>query len=148
TWLLIIIASHVLPRIWQDRPAEKGKTRLRDRWQFWVYGNPAKRKALRKRLLDINPFLWLAARAWFKPIGAWLGLAIIVAWWFAVRGFLDSSWHEELLKFTMALLVNSLVKLWVAVEAGRRLADDQTRGALDLVLSTPLAVSDIVSGQF
>src|SRR6266481_5028795 len=99
TWLLIIIASRVLPRIWQDRPAEKGKTRLRDRWQTFVYGNPAKRKALRKRLLDINPFLWLAARAWFKPIGAWLGLSIIVAWWFVVRAILDSSWHDELLNF-------------------------------------------------
>jgi len=148
TWLLIIIASHVLPRIWQDRPAEKGKTRLRDRWQFWVNGNPAKRKALRKRLLDINPFLWLAARAWFKPIGAWLGLAIIVAWWFAVRGFLDSSWHDELLNFTMALLLNALLKLWIAVEAGQRLADDQKLGSLELLLSTPLTVSDIIRGQF
>lgn len=148
TWLLIIIASSILPHIWQDRPAEKGKTRLRDRWQFWVYGNPAKRKALRKRLLDINPFLWLAARAWFKPIGAWLGLAIIAGWWFCVRGILDSSWHDEMLNFTMALLLNSLLKLWVAVEAGQRLADDQKLGALELLLSTPLTVRDILRGQF
>ena len=148
TWLLILIASHVLPRIWQDRPAEKGKTRLRDRWQTWVYGNPAKRKALRKRLLDINPFLWLAARAWFKPVGAWLGLAIIAGWWLWVRTFLDSSWHDEMLCFTTALLLNALLKLWIAVETGQRLADDQKLGALELLLSTPLTVSDIIRGQF
>jgi hypothetical protein len=148
TWLLIIIASRILPRIWQDRPAEKGKTRFRDRWQTWAYGNPAKRKALRKRLLDINPFLWLASRAWFKPIGAWLGLAIIAGWSFGVRTFLDSTWHDELLAFTTALLLNSLLKLWVAVEAGQRLADDQKIGALELLLSTPLTVRDILRGQF
>jgi hypothetical protein len=148
TWLLIILASRILPRIWQDRPAEKHKTRFRERWQFWVYGNPAKRKALRKRLLDINPFLWLAARAWFKPVGAWLGLAIIAGWWFCVRGILDSSWQDEMLCLTTALLLNSLLKLWVAVEAGQRLADDQKLGALELLLSTPLTVRDILRGQF
>jgi hypothetical protein len=148
TWLLIIIASRILPRIWQDRPAEKGKIRLRDRWQTFVYGNPAKRKAHRKRLLDINPFLWLAARAWFKPIGPWLGLAIIASWWFGVRAILDSNWRDEMLCFTTALLLNALLKLWVAVEAGQRLADDQKLGALELLLSTPLTVRDILLGQF
>jgi hypothetical protein len=148
TWLLIAMASYILPRIWQDRPAEKGKTRLRDRWQTWVYGNPARRKALRKRLLDINPFLWLAARAWFKPIGPWGGLAILAGWWFTVRAFLDSSWHEEMLCITTAFLLNSLLKLWVAVEAGQRLADDQKLGALELLLSTPLTIRDILRGQF
>jgi ABC-type transport system involved in multi-copper enzyme maturation permease subunit len=148
TWLLIIMASRILPRIWQDRPAEKGKIRFRDRLRAWAYGNPAKRKALRKRLLDINPFLWLASRAWFKPLGVWLGLAIITGWWFGVRTFLDSSWHDELLSFTTALLLNSLLKLWVAVEAGQRLADDQKIGALELLLSTPLTVRDILRGQF
>jgi len=148
TWLLLALASRILPRIWQDRPAEKGKSRFRDRWHTWAYGNPAKRKALRKRLLDINPFLWLASRAWFKPITAWIGIGIIAVWWFSVRAFLDSGWHDELLSFTTALLLNSLLKLWVGVEAGQRLADDQKIGALELLLSTPLTVRDILRGQF
>jgi len=148
TWLLIVIASHILPRIWQDRPAEKGKTRFRDRWQIWLYGHPAKRKALRKQLLDINPFLWLAARGQLKPISAWISLGIIAVWWLTVRVILDSSWHDEMLGFTTAVLLNSLLKLWVAVEAGQRLADDQKLGALELLLSTPLTVRDILRGQF
>lgn len=147
TWLLLISSSRILPRIWQDRPAEKGKTRLRDRFQTWLYGNPARRKAHRKRLLDINPFLWLAARAWLKPITAWFSLGIIVIWWVVVRSYLDSSWHDEMLSFTTALLLNSLLKLWVAVEAGQRLADDQKLGALELLLSTPLTVREILRGQ-
>jgi ABC-2 family transporter protein len=148
TWLLLIFASYLLPRIWQDRPAEKGKTRFRDRWNNWVYGNPARRKSLRKRLLDINPFLWLAARAWLKPLTAWFSLAIIAVWWLVVRAVLQSDWHDEMLSFTTALLLNSLLKLWVAVETGQRLADDQKLGALELLLSTPLTVRDILRGQF
>jgi hypothetical protein len=53
-----------------------------------------------------------------------------------------------MLNFTMALLLNSLLKLWVTVEAGQRLADDQKLGALELLLSTPLTVRDILRGQF
>jgi hypothetical protein len=147
TWILIALASRITPRVWQDRPAGKDKTPLRVRWQTFVYGAPPKRQALRKCLLDLNPFLWLAARARFKPIGAWIGLGIIAAWWFGVRAFLDSSWHEELLNFTLALLLNCLFKLWVAIEAGQRLADDQKLGALELLLSTPLTVRDILLGQ-
>jgi hypothetical protein len=120
---------------------------LRDRWHNWVYGKPARRKALRKRLLDINPFLWLAARAWLKPIAAWLSLGIIAIWWFTVRAILASDWHDELFGIMTALLLNSLLKLWVAVEAGQRLADDQKIGALELLLSTPLNVRDILRGQ-
>jgi ABC-type transport system involved in multi-copper enzyme maturation permease subunit len=148
TWILIALAGRIALRVWQDRPAEKGKRLLRERWHTFVYGNPAKRQALRKGLLDANPFLWLAARAWFKPIGAWIGLGIIAVWWFVVRAFLDSSWHDEILNFTLALLLNSLFKLWVAVEAGQRLADDQKMGALELILSTPLSVREILLGQF
>ena len=148
TWLLIIVASRILPHIWQDRPSEKGKTRFRDRWNTWVYGKPARRTALRRRLLDINPFLWLTARAWLKPITAWISLVIIAAWWLIVSAILKSDWHDEMLGFTTALLLNSLIKLWVAVETGQRLADDQKLGALELLLSTPLTVRDILRGQF
>jgi hypothetical protein len=73
---------------------------------------------------------------------------MIATWWFVVRAFLDSSWHDEILNFTLALLLNSLLKLWIAVEAGQRLADDQKLGALELILSTPLTVRDILLGQF
>ncbi len=148
TWILIGLASRIAVRVWQDRPAEKNKRRWRERWHTLVYGNSRKRAALRKRLLDINPFFWLAARAWFKPFGAWIGLGIIASWWLIERGFLDASWHDELLNFTLAFLLNSLLKLWVAVEAGQRLADDQKMGALELILSTPLTVRDILLGQF
>jgi hypothetical protein len=44
-------------------------------------------------------------------------------------------------------LLNSLLKVWLAVEAGQRLAEDQKMSALELLLST-LSVRDILRGQW
>ena len=41
-----------------------------------------------------------------------------------------------------------MLKLWIASEAGRRLGEDRKIGALELLLSTPLGVPDILRGQF
>jgi ABC-type Na+ efflux pump permease subunit len=40
-----------------------------------------------------------------------------------------------------------LIKVWFALEAGRPLAEDRRQGALELLLSTPLTVKDILRGQ-
>jgi ABC-type transport system involved in cytochrome c biogenesis permease component len=37
--------------------------------------------------------------------------------------------------------------VWVCLEAGRQLADDRENGALELLLSTPLSVREILRGQ-
>src|SRR5206468_5999297 len=40
-----------------------------------------------------------------------------------------------------------LLKGWLAAETGRQLAEDRKRGALELLLSTPLNVREILRGQ-
>jgi hypothetical protein len=147
TWLLVALACWLVSRSWQDRPAAAGKIGWRDRWQGWSYGGPSRREALRKRLLDINAFYWLAARAWFKPIGVWLGLAFVGCWWLYMRLALQFSWFDESFSLTTGFILNCLLKLWIAVEAGQRFAEDQKIGALELWLSTPLTVGDILGGQ-
>jgi len=79
TWLLVVLASKRLPGSWQEQPSEPSKIRWREFWQMRAYGTPAKRASLRKRLLDVNPFFWLAARSWFKPMGVWLALVFVGA---------------------------------------------------------------------
>jgi hypothetical protein len=73
---------------------------------------------------------------------------VLALWWLFVWLRLEFSWFEESFAFTTALLLSSLLKLWIAVEAGQRLADDQKIGALELLLSTPLGARDIVRGQW
>src|ERR1041385_2390702 len=148
TWLLVALSSSLITRSWQDHPSDKGKIRWRERWERLAYGAPARRKALRQQLLAINPFYWLASRAWFKPAGVWVALAFIGCWWVYIRVALNLPWFEESFCFATALLLNCLLKLWVAVETGQRLAEDQKIGALELLLSTPLTVRDILRGQW
>jgi len=44
-------------------------------------------------------------------------------------------------------VLNILLKLWFAAESGRQLAEDRKGGALELLLSTPLTVREILRGQ-
>ncbi|MDB6022863.1 MAG: hypothetical protein JWQ04_2720, partial [Pedosphaera sp.] len=150
SWLFLLLAARIAPRSWQDRPAppvRTGKARVRELWHAWSYGSPAKRPAFRKRLLDLNAFYWHAARARLKPLHVWIFFGLMGVWWLWGRIVSGTVWLDESVNLTMALMLNTTFKLWVAAEAGQRLAEDQKIGALELVLSTPLGVRDILRGQ-
>jgi hypothetical protein len=103
---------------------------------------------LRRQLLEANPFCWLASRARLKPIGVWLFLAFLGVWWLFVWLRLGFQWYEESFLVITVIMLNSVLKLWVGIEAGQRLAEDQRMGSLELLLSTPLGVKDILRGQW
>jgi hypothetical protein len=145
--LFVALTSWVIPHAWQDKAASAGKKTWRERWLAWVYGGSAKRKALRLRLLALNPFCWLASRSRFKPFSVWIVLGCMAVWWLFVRLQLDIGIFDEAFSVATALMLNSLLKLWIAIEAVQKLAEDHQSGALELLLSTPLSVRDIVRGQ-
>ena len=99
-------------------------------------------------MLDHNAFYWLAGRARLKPLHVWAALAVIACLW--TWGALEngSSWTEWPVYLGTAVILNTMLKLWVTSEAGRRLGEDRKLGALELLLSTPLKVKDILRGQF
>jgi ABC-type transport system involved in multi-copper enzyme maturation permease subunit len=148
TWVLAALASWIVPRSWQDRTSGKGEARWADKWRAWVYGNPAQRKALRRRLLAVNPFYWLSSRARFKPAGVWVFVGFVACWWLYLRVAVHLDWTEESLSLTTALFLNSVLKLWIGIEACQRLAEEQKAGSLELLLSTPLNEREILRGQF
>jgi hypothetical protein len=147
TWLLVALASWIAPRSWQDRPSATGQWRWRNLWSVWAYGNTSERKALRLRLLNENAFYWLASRVRLKPAGVWTFLGFMACWWLYVGAAVNFNWSDETLAFVTALMLNTVLKLWIAIEAGQRLAEDRKIGALELLLSTPLEVENILRGQ-
>ncbi len=147
SWVFLGLASLIAPHSWQDRPAGRRLTAWRGHWRTWSAGNADERRRFRNRLLDINPFFWLAARPRSKPIAAWLGLTVLGCLW--LWGYLKFTrdWLDPAIYVATAIVLNTLLKLWVVAEASRQLGEDRRVGSLELLLSTPLTVPDILRGQ-
>ncbi len=148
SWLFLFLAARVAPHAWQDRPVEARRWRRHVAWRNWVYGGAAWRGAFRARLLEANPICWLASRARLKPALVWTCLAAVAALWVCGSAWLRGEWFNEGVYFPTAVVLNSILKLWVASEAGRQFAEDRQSGALELVVSTTLRVKEILRGQW
>jgi hypothetical protein len=148
SWLLVLLAGWIVPRNWQDQPVRTKKARLRALWDYWNYGPISGRAHYRKRMLDTNAFYWLTARARFKPLHVWTFFAFIACWW--AWGLISASdiWWTDAVAIAAALILNSTLKLWITLEAGQQLAEDQRMGTLELLLPTPLGARDILRGQW
>jgi len=147
-WLSLVLASVVARRSWQDRPANVQKLRWRERWRTWAYGNLAERVTFRQELLNQNAFFWLAARSRVKPALVWAFLGLVgCAWVWGLAKF-RRDWLNESVYVTTAIVLNFIIRVWFAGEATRQLCDERRAGTLELLLSTPLTVRDILQGQF
>ena len=148
SWLLLLLASRMLPRIWQARVANSKLDRQRERVEQWAYGRAAARKKHRARLLEINPFLWLAGRERWKPSYVWVYVAAVSGTWLWGWSNYDHIMFEKETLLATVLLFQTFLKLWVISEACARLAEDRRIGALELLLSTPLTTREILRGQW
>jgi hypothetical protein len=133
--------------VWQDRPSTPLRVRWRARWQQWSYGNALQRAEFRRRLLNKNPFFWLAARDRLKPTYVWGVLGVIGAFW--LWGFLYESevWREAGTYVTTSIFLHGTLKFWMGGVVVQRLAEDRRSAALELLLSTPLTTTEIFRGQ-
>ena len=148
SWIWLAVAAFIAPRSWQDRPAGVQALRWRERWQLWSYGNMAERQAFRRVLLERNAYFWLAARARLKPAYVWATFGLLgCGWAWGLARFRHEEWLNEGTYAVTALVLNCLLKGWFASETGRQLAEERQQGALELLLSTPLTVRDILRGQ-
>lgn len=146
-WLFLTLACVLAPRSWQDKPAGAQTLRWRERWLQWTFGSLAERAAFRHRLLDQNAFFWLAARVRLKPAFVWGVLGLLACGWAWGLAKYHHDWLILPTYVMTAIVLNLVIKIWFASEAGRQLAEDRKNGALELLLSTPLSVRDILRGQ-
>ena len=147
-WAALGLTTLILPRVWQDKSVSAKTLRRREQWQLLTAGPSDMRAAFRRRLLEINPFYWLASRERFKVALVWLWLGLVAVFW--VLGLIQArrEWLDAGTYLMTALALHSFFKCWVAMEASRRLGQDRRSGALELLLCTPLSVSDILRGQW
>jgi ABC-type transport system involved in multi-copper enzyme maturation permease subunit len=147
-WIALLLTMFILPRVWQDKAASAKTLRRREQWQLLTAGPSDARATFRRRLLEINPFYWLASRERFKVVLVWLWMGAGAALW--VFGLVKAKrdWLDPGTYMMTAVLLHSFFKCWIAMEASRRLGLDRRSGALELLLCTPLSVKNILHGQW
>lgn len=142
SWAVLLAACVIVPRSWQDKAVSASGARRR-----WDEGSEATRATLRQRLLAINPFFWLASRDRWKTYFVWMFLVVGAGVWvWGLIGYPDD-WLNPGTYVVTALLLHTVLKNWLASEATRRFAADRHSGALELLLSTPIRVPEILRGQ-
>lgn len=143
-WGCLLFAMLRVGKSWQDK-SEPAATKARHREPRLNFLATA-RLRFRRALIDINPYLWRAARPHYRGLLVWtvLGFAFAIfawGWLFRREYFRDIGSY-----MFMTFLLNTIVKVWVATEAPAPLAADRQAGALELLLVTPLSEEEITRG--
>lgn len=151
------LATLWLARSWRDRAKAsrrvQGTTAV---MQPVESRRRARRDALRKRLLNINPFYWLAGRRQisspvFMLIVALLALAtVFITTPFFVK-LVGSVQHRQTLGAMLAWLctgsgLHLLTLYYAAMVSSQAVAEDKQAGALELIFSAPIKVTTILDG--
>ena len=142
-WLFIGLAVWCLLRRWQDEPPAK-RAIFRELWKAISLGSRATRLKLRRKLLDRNPFMWLASRDRLQTAMAWIASVCVLA--FIGFTFSRGVLRAEMLTVT-GLAMSVLLQLTFSGAAGAQLFREYEQGTLEMILSTPLSVREVIDGQ-
>ncbi len=132
-------ACRIVPQSWQDAAFGQKSSRRQN-------AAAAGRIHSRRELLDINPFLWRAARdhkRWVMPAA----LVAIFMMWLGVCRLMHLEPMEESMDFLFFIAAGFVLKLWMATAAARTFSEDRRNGGFELLLSTPISEGDIIRGQ-
>ena len=147
-WMFLGLASLIAPRSWQDRPSSRASAKRSEVLHTGMEGDAEVRYAFRTRLLNRNAFYWLATRPRSRAFWAWLPLALAgAAWAWGIFEF-GRDWLNSGMYVATGFLLSVTMKGYIGAEAGRRLIEDRKIGAMELLLSTPMSVRQILHGQF
>jgi len=146
-WAFLIAASLIVPRTWQDKALTSAQLRRHERMNRIALGSADRRRAFRARLLEVNPFYWLLARHRTKPFAVWAFLGVVALIWAIGLWVSARDWLDDGAYVWTAIIVHTVLKFWIVTEACRRFSSDRQSGALELLLSTPIPVKELVRGQ-
>lgn len=141
-WLMLLLACWLVPRTWQERGTSAPA--IGTRAYVWKFGGQSRRARLR-RLLEVNPILWLNCRERWQRVGIWaLTIAVLGTFVAMALVFSDEVWF---IWRQCSYLYVLLLYLWMASQASRFLIDARRSGVIELLLIAPLGGKEIVLGQ-
>jgi hypothetical protein len=140
-WSLLALACRIVPRSWQDAAAGKAVSRR------LVKLKSVRGTSQRKEVLAVNVFLWRAAQGGLRQTALWMALLAVAGLWFVVDSFIPLARFDVAKDILALLLAGVVLKAWLASEASATLSADKRNAALELLLTTPLPVPEILKGQ-
>ncbi len=155
---LMTTASVVTPVIWKDRPPRKPMARVLAWKRNLFLGSESFRKQFRTRLFNINPVYWLTHREKVSSCGFLFLTAVLggivyflnrqYATWAPILGTKGELVFPFLTWMFFAATVHLLLILRISVVAGEKFGEDRKSGALELLVSTPLQIKEVLRGQW
>lgn len=145
-WGLLGLACVLLPRTWQEkssRDSAGGGSLAR-----WKFGGAKRRAAIRRKLVALNPVLWLACRERWQAVVLWMFSLLALGTTVAILARTDERSGAWMVWSYLGGLVTLGVYLGITSHACRFLVDARRSGLLELLLATPLTAVQIVQGQW
>jgi hypothetical protein len=143
----LAMAAVILKRNWRRDLEGAGRAGWQARWEKFVIGGAARRAYLRRRLLAVNAYQWLAQQDRRPVFLLWVFIALVCAFWLLGWCLWRRSWVSLLNFYTTAAILLAGCDLLIAHAAARRMTADRQDGALELLLTTPLRPEEMLAGQ-
>src|SRR6267142_843314 len=147
----LLTACFYLPQAWHEKGESGSRRPEKGLGRRFRYGSRAVGLANRWRL-EYNPFYWLSSRDRFPSITAKTVVGFLLLIWLGCyAGCYSSNGRTKDVCFGIVMFlgygIHQVLKALIAIEASRRLSEDRQSGALELLLVTPLPISNILAGQ-
>jgi len=101
------------------------------------HGSAATRGSLRRRLLEVNPFYWLAARDRMKVVLVWTFLGGGGCCGRGASGNIRPDWKDAVAYVWTGLIAHTALKCWLTMEACRRFSAIEKRGRWNCYFPRP-----------
>ncbi|MEW6305773.1 MAG: ABC transporter permease [Verrucomicrobiota bacterium] len=142
--LMLWVAGRVIIRVWKD---DYELVPWKVRWREWLRGDARARAETSRRWLDQNPAAWLAARDRKPVLLAWALVWGYVILWLVCWVLWPLGWPGVVNFFASALILFIFLSQTMVHATGKCIAEARRDGGLELLLTTPLTVEQIVDGQ-
>lgn len=145
--LCLLAADVALRRVWRDWRENRGVTGWNGGWQHILHGNVRDRQRLAARWLEVNPWVWLAARDRRPATLGWWGVGGLAFVWVAGCVVWRGEWLRTSNLLLTAALLNFVLHWIIRYTAAEGLGNGRRDGSYELLLTTPLNPSEIVQGE-
>ncbi len=141
--LVVLLAAQGVKRVARDRPKSAARRWVEKELFTPTFGLGFYRRWMR-RVLERNPVGWLERRTWQARLVTWSWLAVVISlmsWMLGSRSFYTGGFSALNMFLAWVLVAN------VALTAAGSLRRERETGVIELLLVSPLSISQIVGGR-